>query len=387
MVGILGTWNYPLFLNLVSICQALAAGNTVVWKPSELALSSALEIQRLLTAAGFAPGVVAIAFGDAETGRALTQADCDKYVFTGGVQTGRAILAELARFGKPSVMELSGNDAFLVCSDAPLELAARSAVWGRVSNAGQSCVAPQRFYVVRSVYEPFLRRVKAHLQRLRQEELTPLRTAAARQRCHRLVRDAIEQGARLLHGGDFDSEQPGFFYTPTLLADCEDGMAVMHEDLFGPVIAVCPVEDEREAVERANADPLALGASVWTRDLRRGALLASQLRVGLVSVNEALLDAADPAIPFGGMRASGFGKQRAAQGLEEFVVRKVVALHAPGGARRHLFPYFPAACDLLRAAARLRGTRGWRAMPALIRAALAWQRQEQIFRQIGEENP
>jgi len=381
VIGIIGTWNYPLFLNLIPLCQALAAGNAVVWKPSELAILSARETQRLLESIGLPPGVVEIVYGDAEAGRALTQAACDKYLFTGGVQTGRAILAELARSGKPSVMELSGNDAFIVCADAPLKLAARSAVWARVSNAGQSCIAPQRFYVDQRAYGPFLQQVKRELEALQPHELTPLRTASARDRCHRLVRDAIENGACLLHGGAVDPENPGLFYPPTLLADCEDRFAVMAEDLFGPVIAVCPVQDDQEAVARANANPMALGASVWTGDRKRGAALAKQLRVGLVSVNSVLLDAAHPAVSFGGMRASGFGKQRGAQGLEEFVVRKVVALHRQGGTPRHLFPYLPAAVPLLLATARMRLPGGWRAMWGLVQAAFAWQRQSDDMRQ------
>ncbi|MCW3054722.1 MAG: NAD-dependent aldehyde dehydrogenase, partial [Chthonomonadales bacterium] len=366
VIGIIGTWNYPLFLNVVPLCQALAAGNAVVWKPSELAILCARETQRLLESIGLPPGVVEVIYGGAGAGRALTQAECDKYLFTGGVQTGRTILAELARSGKPSVMELSGNDACIVCADAPLELAARSAVWARISNAGQSCIAPQRFYVDQRVYGPFLQQVKAQLEALQSHELTPLRTASARDRCHRLVRDAIEHGACLLHGGELNPEAPGSFYPPTLLAECEDRFAVMAEDLFGPVIAVCPVRDDQEAVARANANPMALGASVWTEDRRRGELLATQLRVGLVSVNSVLLDAAHPAVSFGGVRASGFGKQRGAQGLEEFVVRKVVVLHRQGGTPRHLFPYLPAAVPLLLATARMRLPGGWRAVRELV---------------------
>lgn len=375
VIGIIGTWNYPLFLNLVPLCQAVATGNAVVWKPSELAILSAQETQHLLDMVGFPPGIVETVYGDAETGRAIAQADCDKYLFTGSVQTGRTILAELARSGKPAVMELSGNDAFIVCGDAPLELAARSAVWARVSNAGQSCVAPQRFYVAQSVYEPFLERVRAHLAAIRPHEWTPLRTASARDRCHRLVREAVERGARLLHGGELDAARPGFFYPPTLLADCEDAMPVMAEDLFAPVLAVCPVRDEWEAIARANANPLALGGSVWTCDLAKGGRIAAALRGGLVSINDVLLDAAHPAIPFGGTGASGFGKQRGAQGLEELVVRKVVVFHLPDGARRHLYPYLPAAVPLLLAASRLRLPGGWRALGALWRAAMDWQRQ------------
>lgn len=388
VVAVIGTWNYPLYLNIITICQALAAGNTVVWKPSELAIHSALEIEKLFELAGFPDGVVEIVYGDAEAGRLLTRADCDKYVFTGGVQSGRSILAELAKSGKPSVMELSGNDAFIVCMDAPLELAARSAVWGRVSNAGQSCIAPQRFYVVQSIYESFLNRLRVHLEALRLCELTPLRTEPARQRCHHLVREAVEHGARLLVGGEFDTQKPGFHYTPVLLADCNDSMSVMKEDLFAPVITVCPVMNEHEAVLKANSNPMGLGASVWTNDIVQGKKLASQLKVGMVSINDVLMDASHPEVSFGGVRSSGFGKLRGAQGIAEFVVRKVVAEHSVIGFRRHLFPYFPSAAELLKSAATIRGAGGWRSVPNLIRSAIAWQRQFSAFKKkTGENKP
>ncbi len=383
VIGIIGTWNYPLLLNLISICQALAAGNTVVWKPSELAIQSAQEIERILDAAGFPTGTIEIIYGNADIGKALTKADCDKYVFTGSVRTGRAILQQLALNGKPSVMELSGNDAFIVCADADVDLAARSAVWGRISNAGQSCVAPQRFYVSHAVYEPFLERVKTHLQSLQPHELTPLRTAEARQRCHKFVREAVEHGAELLFGGDYDLDRPGYFYTPTLLSECEDSMPIMAEDLFGPVIAVCPVYSDWEAAERTNSNALALGASIWTNDMHRAATLASKLKVGMVSVNEVLLDAANPEYAFGGLRASGFGKLRGLQGLEEFVVRKVVSLHLPVRTKRHLFPYHPAAAKLLTAAAKCSGANGWRNIPALIQSAIQWNRQSRAFNKSG----
>lgn len=378
VIGIIGTWNYPLFLNLSPICSALAAGNTVVWKPSELATDTARCLEALFTEAQFPPDVVTTLYGDGATGRALTQAGCDKYIFTGGFETGRAILTELAKQGKPAVMELSGNDAFLVCADAPLDLAAESAVWGRVSNAGQSCVAPQRFYVAREVYPAFLDRVQSRLARLSRDEITPLRTPQMRLRCHQLVQEAVDSGARLLSGGYLPRDEPDDFYPPTLLADCTDEMKVIRDDFFGPALAVCPVESEAEAIERANASEMALGASVWTRNRRRGEAIAARLRAGVVSINDVLTDAANPLLPFGGRQNSGFGKQRGEFGLEEFIFWKVIVTHAPGGTRRHLFPYLPATEGILYALTQWRGQRGLARLGAIKMLAQAirdWQRE------------
>lgn len=382
VVGVIGTWNYPLYLDLTTIVWAIAAGNTVVWKPSELSSGVACALHRLLLECGLPDGVVILATGDGSTGRALAQAGCDKIAFIGSVQTGQRILEELAQSGTPSVMELSGNDAFIVLEDAPLDLAAQSAVWGRVCNAGQSCVAPQRFYVTSAVYEEFLRLTLSHLRRLRigaGEEVGPLRTLRLRQNVEALVQDAVSRGARLLAGGFSLNDRPGFFYAPTLLADCQDDMPVIRESFFGPVIAVCRVEDEREAVRRANADPMGLAASIWTRNEMRGRRIAQQIRAGVVSINDTLLEAGDPSLGFGGFGRSGFGKMRGEAGLYEMCVEKAVSVKPLRGARRHLYPYRGATLPLLRALigwkARQREAR-WRALHALIVAAKNWNQGE-----------
>ena len=346
VVGVIGTWNYPLLLNVAPIAWALAAGNAVVFKPSELATASALRLMAHAEAVGLP---VATVIGDAETGRALCRTDIDKLAFTGGVRTGRAILADLAARNTPAVMELSGNDAFLVCADADIALAARSAVWGRVCNAGQSCIAPQRFYVVRERADAFLESCQRELEKLRPGvDVGPMRTEGLRESAHRLVWQAIAQGAELRTGGRCLAELPGFHYAPTLLAACTDAMPIVAQDFFGPILPVCTVEDTDEAIQRINSNAMALGASVWTRDARQGEALAARLTVGLVGINQdTLLLGADPSLPFGGLRASGFGKQRGAAGLEEFVTWKVTATGA-SGERRHLFPYRAATLPILR---------------------------------------
>ncbi len=378
VVGVIGTWNYPLFLNIAPIAWALATGNAVVWKPSELATGSALQLSNYLRRCGLPVEVVP---GDGTTGRELCRAGCVKIAFTGGVNTGRAILSELAKTGTPSVMELSGNDPFIVCADAPVALAARSAVWARICSAGQSCVAPQRILVEASVYDVFLRAAQETLAGLRPDiDFGPMRTSGFRERVHRLVWQSVASGARLAAGGRMLEEKPGFYYAPTLLADCDEKTPAFVEEFFGPVLAVCPVRGEEESIRIANAGDMGLGASVWTRDLRRGSRIAERLHAGLVTINDTLLDAADPGIPFGGRGASGFGKQRGIAGLDEFLHWKVTVSHPTGGTRRHLFPYRDATLPVLRGIVAVQGARGWkqklRAIGALGTAATHWEQSQ-----------
>ncbi len=399
-VGVIGTWNYPLYLNLAPIAWALLAGNAIVWKPSELATATALALAERFEQERLP--VITI-LGDGATGRALCQAGCDKITFTGGVATGRAILRELANYGTPSVMELSGNDAMIVCDDADIGLAAQAAVWGRCCNAGQSCVAPQRIFVAEVVYPAFLDTTRRIIETLRLgADIGPMRTEALRARADALVQAAVGQGARLITGGRILAQTPntradgndpaiapeaspdlqasGFFYAPTLLADCHSDMAIMTQDFFGPVLPVCPTRGDADALARANASDMALGASVWTKDRARAARIAGGLNVGMVSINEILLDAANPALPFGGLRASGFGRQRGLAGLEEFVQWKTVARHASGGVRRHFFPYRAATLPILRAMIELQSVRGWKAKLAAGRklgeAAMRWDKED-----------
>ncbi len=382
VVGVIGTWNYPLLLDLTPMAWALAAGNAVVWKPSELATGSALALYHLVQQADLP---VQLITGDASAGAALCDSLIQGLAFTGSAAAGRAILGRLAARGIPSVMELSGNDAAIVCHDANAADAARSAVWARCCNAGQSCVAPQRFFVHKHIADAFLSECALHMRALRPgRDYGPMRTHEMRERANMLVQNALDKGANLLCGGE---KQPGegYYYTPALLTRCTPDMPVMKEDFFGPVLCVCVVESEEQAVAMANRCAFALGASVWTRNRERGRSLAMQLQAGMVGINrETLLMAADPSLPFGGMKASGFGTLRGAAGLEPWVRRKVISAQKPGGIKRHLFPYKTAALPILESIVELQINRYDTGMlRCLTQALIGWRRPEEVM----EEQP
>ncbi len=376
VIGVIGTWNYPIFLNVIPIVWALMAGNSVVWKPSELATETALRLKTIFNELSLP---VAVVLGDGTSGQALCKAGCDKVVFTGGVATGRAILQTLAEYGTPAVMELSGNDAMLVCKDADIPLAARSAVWGRCSSAGQSCVAPQRIYVDEKALEEFLKECRHTMHSLVQGiDFGPMRTFELRKRAETLVCQAIDEGAKLLVGGVSDKNTQGFFMSPTLLTCCCENSAILKQDFFGPVLAVQGFNSIDEAVRLANGSEMGLGASVWTEDEATGKRIAAAMKAGLVSINQILLDAADPALPFGGVGASGFGKQRGIAGLDEFVHWKAVATHSTRGERRHLFPHRAETVAILSGLIALKSEKGfaekWNSMRALMSAVKDWKR-------------
>lgn len=361
VVGLLSPYNYPLFLSVPAIGAALAAGNAVLWKPSELAPGVSKLIHDLLQECGLGQ-CVQMVVGGPEQGEAVVEAGCDKYVLVGGVETGRRVLSRLGRLLKPAVAELSGVDPMVVCADANLELAADAAVWARIVGAGQTCMGPKRILVERPAYEHFTQLVLQRVRSLRvgepldpSTEVGPLRTEKAREHAQHLVQDAVSRGARLLWGGDVP-DLGGCYLTPTLLTDCTDAMRLFQEDLLAPVLALSPVDDTEEAVERARGCAFALTASVWTRDRRRGERLARRLPGGVVSINDVILGAADGGTPFGGGGDSGYGRTRGAAGLREMVRPRVLDTGPPERLpRRHYFPYRAGTLEILKGLTALKG--------------------------------
>ncbi len=381
VVGIIGTWNYPILLDLIPMLWALIAGNTVVWKPSPLATKCAKVIINLLQKANLPVQMIT---GDASTGEQLCRASIDKLAFTGSAATGRAIMRELALNGTPCVMELSGNDAMIVCDDADIEEASSAAVWARCSNAGQSCVAPQRIYVASSVADKFVKACERKIRSLRPgTDYGPLRSETFALRMDEILTEAVQQGACFASDCKCEESTKGFWRNPALLTNCTETMRVMQEDLFAPVVAVSTFQDNAKVVDFINKSSLALSATIWTTDLAKGKAIASRLHVGMVGINqEAQLIAADCRIPFGGMRGSGFGTVHGVRGLDEWVKWKVISFQRAGRMSRHRFPYtqltVPILSALVKCTSRKRTCDSLAAAVALLKAVKDWRQPEQL---------
>lgn len=350
VVGLFGTWNYPMFLNAPVIAQALAAGNAVVWKPSELAPITGLALQQTLEDSGLGNGLVTAVFGGPEVGRALAASDLDKGFFTGGVGNGRSVLAALAARGVPAVAELSGYDPAVVLPDAPREGTVRALTWSAFVGAGQACIAVKRVYVVGDP-APWAAAFARSAQALRvgdpaggDVDIGPLISGPARDRFHALIRAAVDAGAEVLAGGA-PAAGPGWFYPPTVLLASDPGPEEALAGVFGPVLIVRGVADPGEAVRAANASRYGLAASVWSRDTRAARAVADRLDAGMVTVNEAVTPTMHAAAPFGGTKASGFGRTHGAFGLREFAQTRVTCSRRAGGFRPHLFPYGASSVD------------------------------------------
>lgn len=359
VVGIITPWNFPFLLALNPTVQALMAGNTVVLKPSEIAPFSGQLVERLLDEAGLAEGVLNVVLGDGEAGAALVEADVDKISFTGSVGTGRRVGEACGRRLVPCTLELGGKDPMIVCADANLERAARGAVYGAFSNAGQVCVSTERVYVVEEVHDAFVEKVVARTAELRQGangefDVGPMISAAQLDIVDRHVQDAREKGARIWTGGRRNPQQVGFFYEPTVLTGVSHEMAIMREETFGPVMPIMRVRDEDEALRRANDSPYGLNANIWTRDKRKGERIAKRLESGSAVVNDCMITYGVTESPFGGVKESGVGQVNGEIGLRSFCHAQSILIDRFGAAREILwYPYTARKLALVRRALRL----------------------------------
>jgi acyl-CoA reductase-like NAD-dependent aldehyde dehydrogenase len=327
VVGVIGPWNYPLFTPMGSIAYALAAGNAVVFKPSEYTPGVAELLAEIV--AGVVPEqpILQVVTGHGSTGDALARGAVDKVAFTGSARTARKVMAACAERLTPVVAECGGKDAFIVAADADVDSAAEAALWGAMSNAGQTCVGVERVYVVDSVYESFVDRLAAQAGQLRPGEdrgasYGPITMPGQLDVIRRHIDDAVAKGGTPILGGPSSVKDP--YVEPVILIDVPDESAAVCEETFGPTITVHRVKDVEEALERANATSYGLAGAVFSGSRKNALRLARRLRSGMTSINAVIAFAAVPALPFGGVGDSGFGRIHGPDGLREFARAKSI---------------------------------------------------------------
>lgn len=329
-VGIV-PWNFPLTLMANKVAPAVAAGNAIVVKPAPTTPFATARCLDLLHEAGVPEDIVRVVIGGADVGAALVQhALVRKVSFTGSVPTGRAIMELAAQGVKRLTLELGGNDPMIVCHDADVGLAARAAAIGRFFNAGQACVATKRLYVERSILDDFVGQVTERASKLEVGDgfatgvrVGPLHSEAQRASVEGFVHDATARGSKIAVGGGRPSSAgPGYFHEPTVLVDVPDEAAIVNDECFGPVMPIFAFERVGDAIERANASSFGLGSSIWSQDPERIEAAVRQLDAGYTWVNDVAIDHDE--MPFGGVKQSGFGKERGTEVLNEYTALKSV---------------------------------------------------------------
>ena len=334
--GIITPFNHPLLILARSLSAALANGNTVVVKPSEMTPLTTLDLVDIMTEAGLPDGVVNVVTGGREAGIRLTQhPDVAKITLTGGTEAGRAAaLATAARFARVTA-ELGGKTPVVIFDDVDPVAAAEGAAFAAFVAAGQSCVAGSRFLVQRGSYDAFVTALCARADAIRvgdptrpDTQMGPLISARQRDKVRDLITTGVAEGARLAAGGGIpdlpDPLRDGFFLQPTVLADADMGMTVASEEIFGPVAVVIPFDDEADAVRMANDNRYGLGAGVWTTDVGRAHRVASRIVAGMVWINDH--HRLEPSLPWGGVKESGTGKDAGTESFDDFSWIKTIVV-------------------------------------------------------------
>jgi acyl-CoA reductase-like NAD-dependent aldehyde dehydrogenase len=333
VVGIITPWNSPSLLAIMAAAPALAAGNAIVLKPSEVTPASALELARLSVEAGLPDGVFNVVTGGRECGEALVRhPGVDKLVFTGGAEGGRAVASAVGHRLARYVLELGGKSANIVFADADLDAAEAGVLAGIFAAGGQTCIAGSRALVERSIFDEFAARIAARTKAIRvgdptdpDTQMGPVATMQQLERIESHVDKAREEGAGVLAGGEraeVPSLQDGFFYRPTLLAGMSPQSNIVQEEIFGPVLCLLPFDDEDEAVALANSTRYGLAAGLWTNQIKRAHRLARQLEAGTVWIN--VYRAITFNSPFGGYKQSGVGRENGVEAIDEFLQTKSV---------------------------------------------------------------
>ena len=322
-------WNMPFWMPMRSAAPAVMAGNVFLLKHASNICGCSLALEEAFVDAGLPPGVFqSLLIGSPRVGAVLADRRVRAVTLTGSEATGRAIAEQAGRHIKKCVLELGGCDPFVVFPDAEIDRAADAGLTGRIFLAGQACIAAKRFIVHQAVADEFSTKLHARMAALkmgdpldRGNDIGPLAREDLLLELDKQVQDSVKLGARCLLGGR-RADRPGSFYEPTMLVDVRKGMPAYDEEVFGPVASVVVAEDDQDALRLANDTSYGLGASLWTRDVRRGKELANRIEAGMVFING--FTKSDHRLPFGGVKCSGYGRECGRYGMLEFVNIKTV---------------------------------------------------------------
>ena len=345
--GCIVPWNYPLLLLSWKLAPALAAGNAVVAKPSEVTPLSTLMLAECFEA--LAPGVLSLVAGAGDVGAAIVEDErIDGVAFTGSVATGKKVAVACAQRVARMNLEMGGKDPFIVCADvgADVGVAAKGGAWAAYLNAGQVCTSAERFYVHESIYDDFLSAFVEQARSLRvgdpldpSTDVGPMVSAPQRAKVEAQVEAAVSAGAELVVGGDRAGFERGHYFAPAVVTGAPASTDLLREETFGPVAPIVPVGSLDEAIELANSTPFGLGANVYTRDLETAVRCLREIRAGTVWINDPLTD--NDAGPFGGFKQSGMGRELGQEGLEAFQETKHVHIETKIAPKEWWYPYAP----------------------------------------------
>ncbi|MEH7084875.1 aldehyde dehydrogenase family protein [Neobacillus drentensis] len=329
VVLVISPWNYPFQLAMVPMLSALASGNTVILKPSEVTPLVGKCMEGLFAKAGFPMGVVQVAHGGKEVGAAFTNGKPDYIFFTGSVRTGKIIQQVASKHLIPTTLELGGKDPMIVFADAHLERAAKGAVWAAFTNSGQVCMSAERLYVEKSIFPKFLSLLKKEILTLKQgtdedDDVGSMTFPPQIEIVRDQLEDALKKGARLETGLLPKKWDSGMFLPLMVVTNVNHDMKIIQEESFGPILPVIPFESEDEVISLANDTVYGLNASVWSNDNIKARRVSSKLVSGAVVINDAIISIANHGLPFGGAKQSGIGRYHGDAGLRIFCHEKAI---------------------------------------------------------------
>jgi acyl-CoA reductase-like NAD-dependent aldehyde dehydrogenase len=354
LIGVIGPWNYPLTNSFGDCIPALAAGNSVIIKPSETTPLTSLLMLEALRESGLPEHVYQVATGRGATGAAVID-EVDMIMFTGSTETGQKVMTQAAKTLTPVSLELGGKDPMIVCADANLDRAAHHALYWGMFNCGQTCISIERVYVEESVHDEFVGKVVEHAKKLRQGvpsgpgsvDIGSMTFPPQVDIVASHVDDALAKGAKALVGGK-RGQRKGLWYEPTVLVDVDHTMKCMTEETFGPTLPIMKVKDAEEAIRLANDSPYGLSAAVFSRDRSNAEAIARRLEAGSVCINDALLNYTALELPMGGAKASGLGHRHGPGGITKFCQHQTLLISRFHLNRDfHMYPYNKRATVLL----------------------------------------